>query len=55
MSFQPKPVLLDHLDAKLGARVVELIADDNERAQKRKAARAKKRAKKAGEKPSPRG
>ena len=50
MSLIGKPVLLDHMNGELGARVVELIAEDNERAQRRKLERAAKKARKDAEK-----
>jgi predicted exporter len=39
MAIVGKPVLIDQMNAELGARIVALISADTERAQKRKAQR----------------
>jgi hypothetical protein len=46
MSIVGKPVLIDHLDPKAGAKLVKLIADDNARAVRAKKKKRKKAKKK---------
>lgn len=53
MSLTGKPVLLDRMNPELAPRLVELIIEDNERAQKQKAERRAKKAEKRAKKNPP--
>lgn len=47
MGSRPKPLLLDHLDGELGAKIVSLLQKDTDRAVAAKRAKKAERAEKA--------